>query len=109
MTPIIRPYVVKSRLRGQDIVSGLTMIAESHIALHVFKGSRKACFDLFSCSFFDTAKIPAEVKKDLRGRVIRETLISRGSKYKKYSETAAQKARFSRAWLKNVSSARNET
>jgi S-adenosylmethionine/arginine decarboxylase-like enzyme len=108
MTPIIRPYVVKNRSEGEDVVSGLTMIAESHIALHVFKESRKACFDLFSCSFFDTVKIPLEIKKDLRGRVVRETLVSRGSKYKKYGETAAQKVKFSRAWLKNVGSARQK-
>jgi len=108
MTPIIRPYVVKNRLDGQEVISGLTMIAESHIALHVFKESRKACFDLFSCTFFDTAKVPREIKKELKGRVVRETLVSRGSKYKRYGETAAQKLKFSRAWLDNVSSSRNK-
>lgn len=109
MTPIVRPYVVKSRLGRQEVVSGLTMIAESHIALHVFRTSRQACFDLFSCSFFDTAKVPREIKRELKGRVVHETLVSRGSKYKKYGETAAQKVKFSRAWLDNVFSARNKT
>lgn len=104
MTPIIRPYVVKNRLDGQNVVSGMTMIAESHIALHVFEKSRQACFDLFSCSFFDTAKVPREIKKELKGRVVHETLVSRGSQYKRYGETAAQKVKFSRAWLDNVSS-----
>jgi S-adenosylmethionine/arginine decarboxylase-like enzyme len=102
MTPIIRPYVIASRADGQQVVSGLTMIAESHIALHVFKESRRAYFDLFSCTFFDTRKIPREIKKELKGRIRRETLISRGSKYKQYGETAAQKVKFSRAWLDNV-------
>jgi S-adenosylmethionine/arginine decarboxylase-like enzyme len=109
MTPIIRPYVVTSRSGRQNVISGLTMIAESHIALHVFKESRKAFFDLFSCSFFDTAKVPQEIKKELKGRVIHETLVSRGSKYKKFGETAAQKVKFSRAWLDNVFSTRNKT
>jgi S-adenosylmethionine/arginine decarboxylase-like enzyme len=108
MTPIIRPYIVKSRSGRQEVISGLTMIAESHIALHVFKESRKACFDLFSCTFFDTTKVPREIKKELKGRLTRETLISRGSKYKKYGETAAQKVKFSRAWLNNAISARNK-
>jgi S-adenosylmethionine/arginine decarboxylase-like enzyme len=108
MTPIIRPYVVKNLVEGQAVVSGLTMIAESHIALHVFRESRRACFDLFSCTFFDTRKVPREIKRDLRGRVARETLISRGSKYKKYGETAAQKVKFSRAWLTNLGSARDK-
>jgi S-adenosylmethionine/arginine decarboxylase-like enzyme len=108
MTPIIRPYVVKNGLDGQDVISGLTMIAESHIALHVFKKSRKAYFDLFSCTFFDTARVPREIKKELKGRIVRETLVSRGSKYKRYGETAAQKVKFSRAWLDNVFSSRNK-
>jgi S-adenosylmethionine/arginine decarboxylase-like enzyme len=102
MTPIIRPYVVKSRVDGQDVVSGLTMIAESHIALHVLTQTRKAYFDLFSCTFFDTGKVPREIKKELKGRVLHETLVSRGSKYKQYGETAAQKVKFSRAWLDAV-------
>jgi S-adenosylmethionine/arginine decarboxylase-like enzyme len=62
MTPIIRPYVITSRVDGQAVVSGLTMIAESHIALHVFTKSRKAYFDVFSCTFFDTRKVPREIK-----------------------------------------------
>jgi S-adenosylmethionine/arginine decarboxylase-like enzyme len=108
MTPIIRPYVVKNRFARQEVVSGMTMIAESHIALHVFKESRKACFDLFSCSFFDTAKVPREIKKELQGRIVHETLVSRGSKYKKYGESAAQKVKFSRAWLDTVFSGRSK-
>jgi len=108
MTPIIRPYVVRGRYGKQEVVSGMTMIAESHIALHVFKESRKAYFDLFSCTFFDTRKVPLEVKKALKGKILRETLVSRGSKYKKFGETAAQKVKFSRAWLDNAFPARNK-
>jgi len=109
MTPIIRPYVVKGRSGKQEVLSGMTMIAESHIALHVFTESRKAYFDLFSCSFFDTRKVPREIKKTLKGAVRRETLVSRGSKYKKYGETAVQKVKFSRAWLDSVFSPRSKS
>jgi hypothetical protein len=69
----------------------------------------KACFDLFSCTFFDTTKVPREIKKELKGRVVHETLVSRGSKYKKYGETAVQKVKFSRAWLDNVLSGPRKT
>lgn len=102
MTPIIRPYVVRNRLAGEDVLSGMTMIAESHISLHVFLKSRKAYFDLFSCSFFDARKVVRELKRGLRGRVVHEALISRGSKYKKFREEAPEKAKFSRAWLSHV-------
>ena len=102
MTPIIRPYVVKNLIEGQEVISGMTMIAESHIGLHVFKKSRKAYFDLFSCTFFDTKKVPQEIGKELKGRIVHETLISRGSKYKKYGETSVQKVTLSRAWVDNV-------
>jgi S-adenosylmethionine/arginine decarboxylase-like enzyme len=102
MTPIIRPYVVRNRVGREDVLSGMTMIAESHISLHVFLGSRKAYFDLFSCSFFDSRKVVAELKRGLRGKVVHEALISRGSKYKKFREAAREKARFSRVWLGHV-------
>ncbi len=108
MTPIIRPYVVKNLIGGQEVISGMTMIAESHIGLHVFRKARKAYFDLFSCSFFDTKKVPLEIGKKLKGRIVHETLISRGSKYKKYGETAAQKVTLSRAWVGNVFSRPNK-
>ena len=102
MTPIIRPYVIKNRIGGQEVVSGMTMIAESHIGLHVFKKSRKAYFDLFSCTFFDSKSVRQAIGQELKGRIAHETLISRGSKYKEYGETPVQKVRFSRAWLDNV-------
>jgi S-adenosylmethionine/arginine decarboxylase-like enzyme len=102
MTPIIRPYVITNRIEGQEVVSGMTMIAESHIGLHVFKKSRKAYFDLFSCTFFDTERVRQAINQKLKGRIVHEALISRGSKYKEYGETPAQKVTFSRAWLDNI-------
>ena len=102
MTPIIRPYVVKNKVGGEEVLSGLTMIAESHISLHVFQKSRRAYFDLFSCSFFDSRKVLRELKRGLKGKVVHETMISRGSKYKKFREAAAQKVKYSRAWLSQV-------
>jgi S-adenosylmethionine/arginine decarboxylase-like enzyme len=102
MTPIIRPYVVKSLVGEQEVVSGMAMIAESHIGLHVFPKSRKAFFDIFSCTFFDTEKVLPEIKNKLKGRIARETLISRGSKHKTHSETPAKKLTLSRAWVNNV-------
>lgn len=102
MTPIIRPYVVTNLIEGQEVISGMTMIAESHIGLHVFRKSRKAFFDVFSCTFFDSKKVVPKISGRLKGRVTYDTLISRGSKYTEYGETAAQKLTLSRAWVDNV-------
>jgi len=102
MTPIIRPYVIRNVVRGEEVLSGLTMIAESHISLHVFLKSRRAYFDLFSCSFFDAPKILKELRRGLQGTLVHQALVSRGSKYKKFREGTAHKVRFSRAWLGQV-------
>ncbi len=102
MTPIIRPYVIRNRVGREDVLSGMTMIAESHISLHVFLQSRKAYFDLFSCSFFDTRRVVAELRRGLKGKVVHERLISRGSKYKKFREKPHEKAKFSRVWLSHI-------
>jgi S-adenosylmethionine/arginine decarboxylase-like enzyme len=102
MTPIIRPYVLRNGADGQEVLSGMTMIAESHIALHVFRGTGTAFFDIFSCSFFDPRKVRRALARTLKGRPTRDTLISRGSKYKESVETPVKKVAFSRAWLNHA-------
>jgi hypothetical protein len=54
-------------------------------------------FDIFSCTFFDAKKVLPAIKRDLKGRIAREPLIPRGSKYKKFGQTPAQKLSLSRA------------
>ncbi len=102
MTPIMRPYAVKNNYEKQNVISVLTMIAESHISLHLFRESRKAYFDLFSCSFFDYKKISTELKKVFRGKLTNEVLIARGSKYKTFRTSTSTEVAKSRQWLKNA-------
>src|SRR2546429_3479584 len=41
MTPIMRPYVIRDRAAdGRPVLSAMTMIAESHVSLHVFPDER---------------------------------------------------------------------
>lgn len=100
MTPIMRPYAVRGAdSAGQPVTSVMTMIAESHISLHVFHEEEKAYFDLFSCRFFDREKIVPRIKAELPGRDVKEVFLARGSKYRllRTERTDAQVG--SRNWL----------
>jgi hypothetical protein len=58
MTPIMRPYVIRDTLPdGRRVLSALTMIAESHVSLHVYPDDERAYFDIFSCRFFDRDQV----------------------------------------------------
>lgn len=102
MTPIIRPMIVKNWVGDEQVTSILTMIAESHISLHYFEKTNRAYFDLFSCRFFDTDKVGAKLKAIIKGDVVNETLISRGSKYQHLKNDLIAPAIDTRSWLKNV-------
>lgn len=105
LTPIMRPYVIKGEMsdRGQ-ITSAITMIAESHISLHVFHDEKRAYFDLFSCSFFDRNPVLEKLKNLLIGEKYRAVLIPRGSKYHINNTKRTSELEKSRVWLKAVSS-----
>lgn len=102
MTPIMRPYVIKSNHEKQDVLSILTMIAESHISLHIFLSTHEAYLDLFSCSFFDYNTVSERLHQEFGGTVTNEILISRGSKYKLYRNEKDLQWIKSRKWLKNI-------
>ncbi len=100
MTPIMRPYVLPSRLAdGSRVVSAMTMIAESHIALHWFEATGRAYFDIFSCKFFDIEPVLAELLRAFPGEAHETRLIARGRGYTAYrTERSAEYAR-TKAWL----------
>jgi S-adenosylmethionine/arginine decarboxylase-like enzyme len=99
MTPIMRPYIVKSAPDGKRIVSAMTMIAESHISLHYFPETREAYFDLFSCRFFDSCTVIPKIKRMLRSECAGEVLFPRGSKFHMLKQVSEQAALQSRTWL----------
>ncbi|MCK5055441.1 MAG: S-adenosylmethionine decarboxylase [Candidatus Aminicenantes bacterium] len=103
MTPIMRPFLAKSRLfDGQPVISVITMIAESHISMHLFPGERKAFFDLFSCSFFDKDYVIPILLKHFKGTLVNNTLSSRGRNYKSQRTKLSDEITKSRAWLSNI-------
>lgn len=100
MTPIMRPYVLRSTTPdGRSVLSAMTMIAESHIALHIDEASKNAWFDIFSCKFFDPKAVLAELQKAMPGHKHTLQLISRGCGYRvKRTERGPEHAR-TKAWL----------
>lgn len=58
MTKILPPHVFRyAGLKPEDAgVTGVVIIAESHIAIHTFPHKRFVSVDVFSCKDFDTQK-----------------------------------------------------
>jgi S-adenosylmethionine decarboxylase len=59
MTKMTLPYVAKWLDKfsdGTEGMSGVVMIAESHISIHTFPDQNYAFMDIFSCREFDTDK-----------------------------------------------------
>lgn len=102
MTPIIRPYIIKNKLKNEKVFSILTMIAESHISLHYFEESRKAYLDLFSCKFFDYNEIITKLKEIFKGSVSNEVLLSRGNKYHRFKNDIQVQQIKSKTWFDNI-------
>ncbi len=102
MTPIMRPYGVRTRVQGETLISAMTMIAESHISVHIFPKRAQAYLDLFSCSFFEVEGVSRELRKTIDGTLAKTQLVSRGKGYKILRTNTDQKTTESRVWLKNV-------
>lgn len=100
MTPIMRPYVIRGiNSANGPVLSAMTMIAESHISLHVFPTEEKAYFDLFSCRFFDRDIVVPRIKAQLRGEYVNEALITRGNKYRLLRTQRDEELVRSQNWL----------
>jgi S-adenosylmethionine/arginine decarboxylase-like enzyme len=83
MTPIMRPYVIRDAgPDGREVLSAMTMIAESHITLHVYPDEHRAYFDVFSCRFFSAFALVPRLRAYLPGTSVREALIARGRNYR---------------------------
>jgi len=100
MTPIMRPYGLKSVTpRGEPVSSIMTMIAESHISLHVYPERSRAYLDLFSCRFFDADAVLPELLAAFPGEVVNRTLIARGRDYARLRTERAAQGEMIRRWL----------
>lgn len=56
MTPIARPVVLEDSVTKPSYMSGMTLIAESHIAFHYEYATKTLLMDIFSCKNIDDKK-----------------------------------------------------
>ena len=80
MQSITLPIVVKWLDKNATIdgISGIIMIAESHISIHTFPEKHYAFADVFSCRNFDTTLCTEEFTKLFRPKKFKKNLIRRG-------------------------------
>lgn len=103
MTPIMRPYLIQAELEGgEPVLSAMTMIAESHVSLHLLPRRRRAYFDLFSCSFFDSVQVLPRLREQLPGRWEREVLVTRGRDYRALRTERADEQSRTSSWLRAI-------
>ncbi len=101
MDPIFRPVVITDNVLNPQIYSGLTVIAQSHIAFHYYKDTRLAYIDVFSCSFINCDNFISEVESAL-GFECETVLISRGSKHTEKLATREEIIDRYNAWQYNI-------
>ena len=80
MEAITRPYVINSTVNNPQYISGILIVAQSHVAVHYNIAERMAYIDIFSCSFLKNEQIE-KVLHDSFGDRATYKLFVRGSKY----------------------------
>lgn len=103
MTKIMPPYVFEySGLRPEEWgVSGIVLIAESHISIHTFPEKGYASFDMFSCKDFDVERVAQQVVKFIGAKTYEKNVFMRGRHFPKSAERNAGLLNMQRAQLNN--------
>jgi len=84
MTKIMPPYVFKydgGEIKEDWGISGVVLIAESHIALHTFPEKGFFTVDIFSCKDFNVRDAVDIVLEALNPLHFDETVITRGREF----------------------------
>ena len=91
MTKIMAPYVFeyKGEVPEDWGVSGIVIIAESHLAIHTFPDKGFLTVDIFSCKEFDVREAVNEIVKAYEPQSWDEQLIQRGREFPRSITKAA--------------------
>lgn len=69
-------------------VSGVVVIAESHLAIHTFPEHKYASVDIYTCNLKkDIDFVPEFIRERLKSKRVRHSLIMRGPSPKKENES----------------------
>jgi len=87
MTPITQPYVFPySGLVPEDKgITGIVIIAESHLSVHSFEDKGYTFIDMFSCKPFDVEKAEKFIIELFRPEKVEKNLIARGKDFPRVS------------------------
>lgn len=100
MCKICRPYVLKSSVTDPKYISGIVLIAQSHIAFHYDTELKTLYCDMFSCSFYKSNGFVSYLER-LFGPFEHMTII-RGSKHADNIKSYASKVAQLGKWKKNA-------
>jgi S-adenosylmethionine decarboxylase len=83
MTPITQPYVFPySGLVPEDKgITGIVIIAESHLSVHSFEDKGYTFIDMFSCKPFDVEKAEKYIMDLFQPEKVERNLIQRGKEF----------------------------
>ena len=83
MTPITQPYVFPySGLLPEDKgITGIVIIAESHLSIHSFEEKGYTFIDMFSCKEFDVEKAVEYILETFKPISYEKNLIQRGKDF----------------------------
>ncbi|WP_232822513.1 adenosylmethionine decarboxylase [Thermus sediminis] len=88
MTKVLPPFVYRYGRDGEDGVTGVVIIAESHIAIHTFPKKRFLSVDIFSCKAFDMAQVLRRLAETFDIGRYATYMIHRGKEFPKDPELA---------------------
>jgi len=91
VTKIMPPYVFKYHGKVPENwgISGVVLIAESHISIHTFPDKEHAFIDIFSCKDFDTDYARSELLNLFEATHHEVVLLNRGMEFPKNISRAA--------------------
>ena len=80
MTKITQPYIFRySGLNPDDCgITGMVIIAESHISIHTFTKKNYIFLDIFSCKYFNYLEVVEIFKNFFNVKTINYKIVQRG-------------------------------
>jgi len=93
MTKIMPPYAFSysGGAKPEDWgVSGIVLIAESHVSIHTFPEKEYASVDVFSCKEFDIDAAASAIAQAFEAKKFEKNLLMRGREFPKDIMKAAQ-------------------
>lgn len=103
MQAISRPYGIYDKVQNPEYISGVLVVAQSHIAFHYSIADRVANIDIFSCSFLANGTVENILQQSF-GEDTKVNLFARGSKHRMECKKRSRQSRIEKdeSWRSNI-------